>query len=147
MNISNTLQQLRKRIGLTQDEFAEKLFVTRQAVSRWENGETTPTIDTIKRITEIFGADANELMGITPLEKTCISCGMPMKELKDFAAKDTDKDYCRYCANEDGNLKSYEEILAASIPFAMNEYNMSREVAEIETPKYLKTLPAWKNLK
>ena len=42
MNTKDVLLQLRTKKGLSQDELAEKIHVTRQAVSRWENGETTP---------------------------------------------------------------------------------------------------------
>ena len=42
METKEILQHLRTEKGLSQDELAEKVFVTRQAVSRWENGETTP---------------------------------------------------------------------------------------------------------
>jgi transcriptional regulator with XRE-family HTH domain len=49
METKEVLAELRQKNGLTQDQMADKLFVTRQAVSRWENGETTPSIDTLKR--------------------------------------------------------------------------------------------------
>ena len=42
MDTKDMIRRLRTEKGLSQDELAEKLFVTRQAVSRWENGETTP---------------------------------------------------------------------------------------------------------
>ena len=45
MKFGETLIDLRKRNGLTQEELAAKLYVTRQAVSRWERGEVTPGID------------------------------------------------------------------------------------------------------
>ena len=49
METKEILHHLREERGLSQDELAEKLFVTRQAVSRWENGETTPNPETLKR--------------------------------------------------------------------------------------------------
>lgn len=58
-NLANKILEIRKKNGLTQDEFAAKLFVTRQAISRWETGETTPSIDTIEKIIEIFNVDGN----------------------------------------------------------------------------------------
>ena len=48
METKDILLTLRKKKGLSQDEMAEKLFVTRQAVSRWETGETVPNIGTLK---------------------------------------------------------------------------------------------------
>ena len=79
--------------------------------------------------------------------KTCIACGMSMNENKDFAMGDKTKDYCCYCAKADGSMKSYEETLTAAIPWAMKEYKISREEAEKTVPQYLKTLPAWKDIK
>ncbi len=48
METKEIIHELRTRRGLSQDELAEKIFVTRQAVSRWENGETVPNVDTLK---------------------------------------------------------------------------------------------------
>jgi len=49
METKEIILDLRTRNGLSQDELAEKIFVTRQAVSRWENGETVPGIEKIGR--------------------------------------------------------------------------------------------------
>ena len=54
MAIQDTLIALREQHGLTQSELAERLFVTRQAVSRWECGETQPGIETLKLIATEF---------------------------------------------------------------------------------------------
>ena len=62
--------QLRKKHGLSREEMAEKLFVTRQAISRWENGETVPNTDTLKIISRVFGVSINELLG-EPRNNTC----------------------------------------------------------------------------
>lgn len=154
--MNNILQQLRKDLGLTQDEFAEKLFVTRQAVSRWENGETTPTIDTIRRITEVFGVDANQLMGVKPFEKMCIACGMPMKELKEFSGGDADRDYCVYCSRPDGTMMSYEEALSMAVRYCLEgdnykSMNFKTRPTEAEARAglvaYMATLPAWQGVK
>ena len=48
METKNVIYELRTGKGMSQDELAEKLFVTRQAVSRWENGETVPNTETLK---------------------------------------------------------------------------------------------------
>jgi Predicted transcriptional regulators len=50
METKNVLLDIRKRYNLTQDELSEKLLVTRQAISRWENGETVPNTDTLKNV-------------------------------------------------------------------------------------------------
>ena len=43
----------------------------------------------------------------TKMEKRCISCGMPLACEEDYPLKDTSKEYCRYCAREDGSMKSF----------------------------------------
>ena len=48
METKNVILELRTKKGLSQDELAEKVMVTRQAVSRWENGETVPNTETLK---------------------------------------------------------------------------------------------------
>ena len=50
MSTKDVLKNIRVKNSLTQDEMAEKLSVTRQAVSRWENGDSTPNIETLKQI-------------------------------------------------------------------------------------------------
>ena len=50
METKTVIYELRTKHGLSQDELAEKVFVTRQAVSRWENGETVPNTETLKSV-------------------------------------------------------------------------------------------------
>ena len=64
MTTAETLLKLRKDNNFSQDEIAEKLFVTRQAVSRWENGETAPNIETLKIISKTFGISIGDLLGL-----------------------------------------------------------------------------------
>ena len=54
MDAQNVFYRLRTQNGLSQDEVAEKVFVTRQAVSRWENGETVPSTETLKLLSRLF---------------------------------------------------------------------------------------------
>ena len=63
METKNTILELRKYLNLSQNEFAEKLSVTRQAVSRWENGDTVPNIDTLKLIADTFDVSVDFLLG------------------------------------------------------------------------------------
>ena len=56
-SISKNIKRLRQQAGLTQEQMAEKLFVTRQTVSLWENGKTQPDIQTLERIAECFGVE------------------------------------------------------------------------------------------
>ncbi|MBE7017879.1 MAG: helix-turn-helix transcriptional regulator [Ruminococcaceae bacterium] len=68
----------RKRLGLTQDQFAEKLGVTAQAVSKWENDQSCPDIYMIPKIAELFGITSDELLGMSGAE----AVETPQKEEK-----------------------------------------------------------------
>jgi len=59
----------RKRLGLTQDQLAEKLGVTAQAVSKWENDQSCPDIAMLPRLAEIFGITTDALLGSAPEER------------------------------------------------------------------------------
>lgn len=61
--ISENIKNLRNKTGMTQKELAEKLYVTPQAVSRWENGEVEPSIDTISTMAQIFDVTTDEIIG------------------------------------------------------------------------------------
>ena len=54
MEIREILRDLRTRKGYSQEELAEKVFVTRQAVSRWETGETVPNTETLKLLSGLY---------------------------------------------------------------------------------------------
>ena len=77
METGNILYNLRTERGLSQDELAEKVFVTRQAVSRWENGETRPGVETLKLLSKFFNVSINTLLG-SPRQLICQCCGMPL---------------------------------------------------------------------
>ena len=98
METKNILLALRTEKGLSQDELAEKVFVTRQAVSRWENGETTPNVETLKLLSRFFDVSINTLLG-TPRQLVCQCCGMPLEDAT--LSRETDgsfnEDYCKWC--------------------------------------------------
>ena len=67
--IGAKIKKLRVQQGMTQKNLADKLFVSAQAVSRWENNEVEPSIGTITEMAKIFGVTADEILGIeTPVE-------------------------------------------------------------------------------
>ena len=68
MQFNETLAKLRKEHGYTQEQLAEKLNVSRQAVARWEAGETAPDVYILQNICEIFGASADEMLNVAPAE-------------------------------------------------------------------------------
>ena len=61
--ISENIKNLRNKTGMTQKELADKLYVTPQAVSRWENGEVEPSIDAISTMAKIFNVTTDEIIG------------------------------------------------------------------------------------
>lgn len=65
-SVGKNLKNIRKKNNLTQDELAEKLSVTRQAVSNWENGKTEPDIETLTKIAQIFDISIDELVDGIP---------------------------------------------------------------------------------
>lgn len=66
------IAQLRKELGLTQKELAEKLEVTDKAISRWETGKGLPDTSLLKPLAEIFGVSVGELLSGRPIDDSQI---------------------------------------------------------------------------
>ena len=115
METKDIIFQLRTQMGISQEELAKKVFVTRQAVSRWENGETIPNIDTLKLLSKLFDVSINTLLG-SPQQLVCKCCGMPLADENISREKDGNfnEEYCKWCyADGDYTLdiwKRYAEI-------------------------------------
>lgn len=62
LEFNEKIQELRKQKGLTQEELAEILFVSRTAISKWESGKGYPNIDSLKAIAEFFNITIDELL-------------------------------------------------------------------------------------
>ena len=62
MEFNEKLQELRKQNGLTQEELAELLYVSRTAISKWESGRGYPSIDSLKAIAKFFSVTVDELL-------------------------------------------------------------------------------------
>lgn len=67
MDFGEKLQQLRKNRGLTQEELAQVLYVSRTAVSKWESGRGHPNIDSLKQISEFFSVSIDDLLSADKL--------------------------------------------------------------------------------
>jgi len=97
----NIILELRNKAGVSQDELAEKVYVTRQAVSRWENGETTPNTETLKRLSALFDVSINTLLG-SPRQMVCHCCGMTLDD--STTSKEIDgifnEEYCKWCYHD-----------------------------------------------
>ena len=62
MGVGEAIQRARRNAGLTQEQLAAKVYVTRQAVSRWENGDRLPDIVTLMRVARILGVKYDKFM-------------------------------------------------------------------------------------
>ena len=98
METKSIISELRAKHGLSQDELAEKVYVTRQAVSRWENGDTVPNTETLKLLSKLFDVSINTLLG-SPRRLVCQCCGMPLED--GITSKETNgefnEEYCKWC--------------------------------------------------
>lgn len=69
MDVLGKLVELRKKSGLTQAEVAEELGVSRQAVSRWETGEISPSVENLRRLSKLYGVPMDDLANGTAPEQ------------------------------------------------------------------------------
>lgn len=123
METKDIILELRTKKGMSQSELAEKLMVTRQAVSRWENGETIPNPETLKLLSKEFDVSINTLLG-TPAQLICQCCGMPLEDSTISKEPDGEfnESYCKWCYT-DGEFKysSMEELIDFCVEHMSNE--------------------------
>jgi len=147
MEIREVLKKLREKNNLTQDQLAERVKVTRQAVSRWETGETQPNTDTLKILSKEFNVSINTLLG-TPRQLICQCCGMPMNEDEMISREpdgDFNEDYCKWCyADGDFIYKSKDSLLDFLVGQMPNPDNLADEDRRIQFDSYLSQLKHWK---
>ncbi|MBP5239876.1 MAG: helix-turn-helix domain-containing protein, partial [Oscillospiraceae bacterium] len=145
MNTKDVLHELRTRNGLSQDELAEKVFVTRQAVSRWENGETVPNTEALKLLSKIFHVSINTLLG-SPHSLVCQCCGMPLEDAILGRNRDgsLNEDYCQWCyADGTYTYSDMDELIKVCIP-QMVKQGFSEDQARTSMQQKLPTLDYWK---
>ena len=113
MNTKDILLQLRTTKGLSQEQLAEQVFVTRQAVSRWETGETTPNTETLKLLSKLYDVSINTLLG-APRQLICQCCGMPLEDATTSHEPDGtfNENYCKWCYTDgEFKYKSMDELI------------------------------------
>ena len=145
MNTKDVIYQLRTKNGLSQDELAEKVFVTRQAVSRWENGETVPNTETLKRLSELFNVSINTLLG-SPQKLICQCCGMPLED--EIIGRNQDgslnEQYCKWCyADGTYTYSDMDDLIDVCVKHMVNE-NFTEEQARAYMKQKLPQLDYWK---
>ena len=146
MNTKDILYHLRTEKDLSQDELAAKIFVTRQAVSRWETGETTPNVETLKLLSAFFNVSINTLLG-SPQQLICQCCGMPLEDSVISKEPDGDfnEDYCKWCyAEGQFAYKSKEALLDYLVANMPNPDNLQEEDRRVQFDSYLSRLKRWK---
>ena len=148
MNTKDVIYGLRTKQGLSQDELAEKVFVTRQAVSRWENGETVPNTETLKLLSGLFGVSINTLLG-SPRQLVCQCCGMPLEDA--ILGRDKDgtlnEEYCQWCyADGTYTYSDMDDLIRVCIPH-MKKAGFTEEQARAYMKEKLPQLDYWKRYK
>lgn len=130
METKDVILELRTKNGLSQDELAEKIYVTRQAVSRWETGETVPNTETLKLLSKLFDVSINTLLG-SPRKLICQCCGMPLEDCN--ISKETDgvfnEKYCKWCYT-DGEYAydNMDDLIDHCTKYMANEHFTSEQV-------------------
>ena len=147
MEIRDILKTLREKKHLTQEQLAEHVMVSRQAVSRWETGATQPNTDTLKLLSKEFDVSINTLLG-SPRQLICQCCGMPLSE-DDMISREPDgsynEDYCKWCYTDGAfAYESKDGLLDFLISHMPNPDNTPEEVRKSQYDQYLSQLKHWK---
>lgn len=140
MEAKDIILELRTKNKLSQDELSEKVFVTRQAVSRWENGETIPNTETLKLLSKLFDVSINTLLG-SPRKLICQCCGMPLDDSS--ISRETDgtfnEEYCKWCYTDGKyvytNLSQLTDFLVEHLSSDSFPQDKARAFFEEQLPK------------
>ena len=147
MEVKDIFKKLREERHLTQDQLAERVMVTRQAVSRWETGETQPNTDTLKLLSKEYGVSINTLLG-SPRQLVCQCCGMPLND-DGMISREPDgsfnEDYCTWCyTNGEFAYKSKDALLEFLLGHMPNPENLPDSQRRSQYDGYLSQLKHWK---
>lgn len=145
MDNTNIIRELRIKNGLSQDELAEKLFVTRQAVSRWETEETTPNVETLKQLSKLFNVSINTLIG-SPRQLICQCCGMPLED--ESMSREIDgqfnEAFCKWCYADGKYAYTDMNVLIDYCSEHMASEAFPREQVKLYLEDMLPKLDYWK---
>ena len=145
MTTQDVLLELRTKHGLSQEQLAEKLFVTRQAVSRWETGETVPNTETLKLLSKEFNVSINTLLG-APRKLICQCCGMPLEDASMSREPDGsfNESYCKWCYSDGKFAYASIEELTEVLSQHMANDSFTPEQVRTYLAQMLPTLEHWK---
>ena len=146
LETKDIILSLRNKYGMSQDELANRVYVTRQAVSRWENGETVPNTETLKLLSQLFNVSINTLLG-QPRKLICQCCGMPLDDttISKEQGGEFNEDYCKWCYT-DGKFtySEMDELMNYLVTHMANE-NWPPEQVKAYFSEYLPQLKHWQN--
>ena len=146
METKDVILQLRSQKGLSQDELAQRVLVTRQAVSRWENGETVPNTETLKLLSKELGVSINTLLG-APRQLICQCCGMPLEDdslISHNSDGTMNEEYCKWCyADGTYTYSDMDDLINVCVGHMAGE-NFTEEQARTYMRQLLPTLDYWK---
>ena len=149
MECKEVLVKLREKNGMSQQELADRVHVTRQAVSKWERGETLPSSDLLKELSNTFNVSINTLLG-SPRQKICQSCGMPLED--DIMGHDADgsinEDFCKWCYDNGSYLQdcTVEEMIDFCTDVMVKEQGADPEKVRAYLQDFLPKLDRWKKV-
>ena len=146
MDTKEILLELRTKHGLSQEQLGEQVHVTRQAVSRWETGETVPNTETLQLLSSLFDVSINTLLG-SPRQLICQCCGMPIDD-DSILGRDKDgtlnEEYCKWCyADGTYTYNDMDELIDVCVKNMVNE-NFTEEQARSYMKQLLPSLDYWK---
>ena len=146
METKQIIYELRTKSGLSQDELADKIMVTRQAVSRWENGETIPNTETLKLLSKEFDVSINTLLGQSR-KLICQCCGMPLEDdaiIGHNSDGTLNEDYCKWCyADGTYTYSDMDELIDVCVKNMVNDH-FSEAQARAYMKDILPKLNYWK---
>lgn len=147
METKDVIRKLRTERGMSQEELAGRVSVTRQAVSRWETGDTVPGTETLKLLSGLFGVSVNTLLG-SPRKLICQCCGMPLEDnvTSHEPTGEFNEDYCMWCYS-DGMFRysSMEELIDFCVE-NMSSENWSKEQVRAHMEEVVPKLKHWRSV-
>ena len=145
METKDVIYELRTKHEMTQDDLAEKVFVTRQAVSRWEKGETVPNSETLKLLSKFFDVSINTLLG-SPRPLICQCCGMPLEDaiISHNSDGSLNEDYCKWCyADGTYTYSNMDDLINVCVQHMVSD-EFTEEQARTYMKERLPQLDYWK---
>lgn len=125
--LNKNISALRKKKGITQEELAERLGVTAQAVSKWENEISCPDIQLLPKIAELFDVSIDELMGVSKRNDVVMSSGQNKKSFEDLTLRIK----IRSNDGEKVNINLPMPVVKAAVEMGINMSNVSSNISAL----------------